>query len=110
MSTVPYYQPVPAPPPDWQQAWALRLGTMVNVLLQKANCAADLTLAPNAASTTMTDPRLSAVSVLTFMPTTANAATAKGTIYVTGQNKGAAVINHANNAQVDKTFRVGILG
>jgi hypothetical protein len=58
----------------------------------------------------MTDARLSPFSVLTFMPITASAATAHGTIYVTNLNNSTCTINHANTADTDKTFRVGIHG
>lgn len=106
----PTFPNVPAGPLTWSQMWGLRVSEIVNMLVAKLNCAADLTLTANAATTTMSDARLSPFSVLTFMPTTANAAAAKAGLYVTGQTKGAATINHANNAQTDKTFRVAIHG
>lgn len=106
----PSFPNVPGAPLSWSQMWGLRVQEIVNMLAAKLNCAADLTLASGAATTTMSDARLSAFSVLTFMPTTANAATAHGTIYVTGQKKGEATINHANTAQADKIFRVAIHG
>ncbi len=90
--------------------WFNRLVTTVNALVSKANCAASLTLTASVTSTDMVDNRLSAVSVLTFMPTTANAAIAHGTIYVTDQKQGYAKINHANTADIDKTMRVAIHG
>ena len=105
-----FFPGVPDSPKDWTQFWGLRVQSIVNMLVGKANCAADLTLTANATTTTMTDARLSAVSVLAFMPTTANAASATSSIYVTAQKKGQATINHVNNASVDKTYRVAILG
>lgn len=105
-----YFQGVLAPAEGWSRIWGLRITDVVNMLVGKANCVADLTLTAGAASTTMIDARLSAFSALTFMPTTANAATAKPTIYVTDQKKGQATINHANTADVDKSFRVAIHG
>lgn len=110
MSTKPYYQPVPEAPQQWSPAWAQVVQTMVNVLLRKLNCTADLTLRAGQATTIMQDPRLSAFSVLTFMPTTASAATAKASVYVTAQNNGVATINHANTADTDKTFKVALHG
>ena len=73
---------------------------------------ADFTLTANAASTTLTDPRLTAFSFVGFMPMTANAAAALATTYVTSanMNNGSWTISHANNAQTDKTFRLLILG
>lgn len=108
--TVPFYDPVPEAPQAWSRMWATRVQAMVNVLLRKLNCAADLTLAANAATTTFTDARLSAFSVLTFMPVTANAAAALSGLYVTAMNTGSCVVNHANNAQTDKTYRVAFHG
>lgn len=97
-------------PKDYAQPWAQRTVDAINRLAEKANCAADLTLTAGATSTTMTDPRLSPFSVLTFMPTTASAATAHASIYVTGMNNGTCTVNHANTADADKTFRVAIHG
>jgi hypothetical protein len=110
MTHTPSFDPVPPAPLEWHPMWAAKVQTMMNVLLSKANCAAHLTLEANATSTVMSDPRLSAFSVLTFMPTTATAAIAHGTIYVTGQNNGTATINHATTADLDKTFMVAIHG
>lgn len=107
---IPTYSPVPNAQSQYDVAWASRIVAAVNLLIGKLNGTADLTLDANAASTLFSHPRLSAFSTLTFMPTTANAATAKGTIYVTGQNNGVATINHANTADTDKTFKVMIHG
>lgn len=76
------------------------------------NVTKDLTLTANAASTTLTDARISAQSFIGLQPITANAATALATTYVAAatQIKGSAVITHANNSQTDRTFRVLIIG
>jgi hypothetical protein len=75
---------------------------------------ADFTLTANAASSTLTDARLTAFSHVAFDPMTANAAAelAAGTLYVTSANRnnGSFVLTHANNAQTDRTFRVLIIG
>lgn len=75
---------------------------------------ADFTLTANAASTTLTDPRLTVFSHLSFDPMTANAAAeiGAGTMYVTSANRmpGAFVVNHANGVSTDRTFRVLIRG
>lgn len=111
MST-PYFPTVDRPPPAWSVIWAQRLVDALNTLIGKANSAADLTLTANATTTTMTDARLSPFSVLTFMPTTATAATALGGLYVAAatMNNGSCVVTHANTADTDKTFRVAIHG
>ena len=69
-----------------------------------------LTLTANAASTTLTDDRITASSVISLMPTTANAAAALATSYVGTRAIGSATITHANNAQADKTFAYIVTG
>ena len=76
MSGRPQFPPVPNPPPNYTPDWANRVVTSLNVAMQKVNNGADLTLTHSATSTVMKDARLSAFSVLTFMPKTANAAIA----------------------------------
>lgn len=65
-----------------------------------------VTLTANAATTTVTNSKVSAASYIELMPATANAATEKaaGTMYVSTRNNGSFVITHANNAQTDRTF------
>lgn len=109
-TTTPFYQPIPDAPPAYAQPWAIRLVAMLNTLIGKANNTASLTLTAGTTSTTMTDARLSAVSVMTFMPTTANAAAATAALYVTDQKKGQATVRHASSANTDQTFRVAIHG
>lgn len=75
---------------------------------------ADFTLTANAASTVLTDPRLTVFSHVSFDPMTANAAAeiGAGTIYITSANRnpGAFTVTHNNSAQADRTFRVLIRG
>lgn len=69
-----------------------------------------VTLTANAASTTLTDARLTESSVIGLMPTTANAAAALATTYIGTRAIGSATITHANNAQADKTFAYSVTG
>lgn len=69
-----------------------------------------LTLAANAASTTLTDVRLTASSVISLMPTTANAAAALATTYVGTRAIGSATITHANAATTDRIFAISVTG
>jgi hypothetical protein len=80
--------------------------TINQINLGNLNNAATVTLTANAATTTVTNSRVSGNSFISFMPTTANAATelAAGTMRVSSRNKGEFVITHANNAQTDRTF------
>lgn len=80
----------------------------------KLDCITEITLTANAATTTLTDIRLSNQSVVLFDPKTANAAAelAAGTLYTLTANRGTGswVISHANNAQTDRTFQVLVIG
>lgn len=92
-----------------------KLAIGVNQALSgKINVCSNVTLTPNAASTTITDQRIAVTSFIHFMPQTANASAelGNGTIYVpqVTQLKGSAVVQHANNAQTDRTYTIVILG
>ena len=68
-----------------------------------------VTLTASAASTTLTDYRITADSVISLTPTTANAATAIATNHITTVI-GSATITHANTATTDRTFKYSITG
>ena len=94
-----------------------KLARAVNGVLQgKMNAVSTVTLTANSATTTLTDDRITPKSYIGFMPTTANAAAALANLYVTnristnGTTIGNATLNHANNAQVDRTFTIVIIG
>lgn len=108
--TTPAIPGLSAPPLAYLPSWMGNLTFIVNALVGKANNVSTVTLAANAATTTLTDPRLGAFSVITFMAQTANAAAVAASIYVTGQAKGAATIHHTNDANTDKTFGIAIHG
>lgn len=93
--------------------WCRELAQVVNSLRDgKVNSTGTVTLTANAASTTLSDVRIGRTTKIMLTPTTANAATALSTTYVTypNANTEAAVINHANNAQTDRTFTYVLLG
>ncbi len=73
------------------------------------NNSGTVTFTVAAASTTVIDTRVSVSSYIGLMPTTANAAGALATTYIT-TDKGSFVITHTNNAQTDRTFKYGIGG
>lgn len=94
-----------------------RLARAINSLLQgKLNSVTTVTLTAGAATTTLTDARITTNSFIGFMPTTANAAAALANLYVSnrmtsnGNVAGNATLTHANNAQTDRTFIVLIIG
>ena len=78
-----------------------------DALSGKINNVGTVTLTANAATTTVSNRRVTAGCHVGFMPTTANAATefGAGTMYVSTRTQGASfVITHTNNAQTDRTF------
>jgi hypothetical protein len=99
--------PVPAPT-DRNSA------ILANTVAGCINSTTSITLTANAASTTLTDPNLTPEKFVNWDPLTANAAAelAAGTMYVLTANRGAGswTVTHANNAQVDRTFKVLIIG
>ena len=105
-----------APPNDsHQQMIYLRTVRDVvnNMLIGKQNITLDVTLTAGAATTVINDPRIGGTSRLSLdCPLTANAAAeiGNGTIYVSSIGNKTATLTHANNAQVDRTFRIGIMG
>lgn len=88
-----------------------RLAQAINGLrLGKLNAVGTFTLTANSATTTVTDNLFESNMVPLWSPTTANAATAMGNVYVSSRAQGSFVLTHANNAQTDRTFlyfRVG---
>lgn len=93
--------------------WLRQVVEVVNNLLRgKLNAGLQLTLATNAASTTIVDQRISAFSAVLFCPLTADAAAemAAGTLFVSSLADGQAVIAHQNNALTDRTYNLCIIG
>ena len=79
----------------------------------KINSFGTVTLTANAASTTVTDPRVGVNSAVFLMPQTANAAGALATSYIAPANhvnKTSFTITHANNAQTDRVLGYLLIG
>jgi hypothetical protein len=94
-----------------QTATPREIAERVNRLLQgKLNAVTTLTLTANATSTTLTDPRIGGATFIDFMPLTANAAAARASIWISARGIGTATITHANDANVDKTYDVLLIG
>lgn len=77
----------------------------------KLNCSLQVTLTPSAASTTVTDSRISINTAPLLVPLTADAAAeaASGHLYVV-PSAGQVVINHTNSAVADRTFAMCLVG
>jgi len=111
--------PVVAPPPT--DATADTPAAIREALRRWYNSCFDLwardktflgTLAAGATSTTFTDKRISPSSALLPQACTANAAAAINTLWIdeTTRTQGVVTIQHANNAQADRTYRWKICG
>ena len=85
---------------------------VVNNLIEgKSNNTGTVTLASaSATTTTLTDERIGYDSIILFMPTTANAASAYGGLYVSAKTSGSATLTHAANILTDKTYGYIVVG
>lgn len=95
---------VPTKAFDIQQKLYLLSETLNSVIRGRANVASSLTLAAGVTSTVVTDPAFESSMVPVLTPTTANAAAALPTTYVSARDKGAFTLTHANTATLDRTF------
>lgn len=104
-----------AVPTDWSE-WrgaVRRIAQAVNLLAEgRSNGFGSVTLAANQDSTTVTDARVGTDSVISLMPTSvlAGQEIGAGTLYVDPVTAGSFTINHANNAQTDRTFTYSVQG
>lgn len=108
------YIPAPEVLPD-EKEHRRKLAKAINAAVNgRINAVTTITLTANAATTTLTDSRISVSSFIGLTPRTANAAAelGNGTLYIAdaGRLNGSAVITHANNAQTDRNYTVLIIG
>lgn len=101
------------PPPSDPQA-RRQYEVLQNMRKGKTENVGEFTCTPSAATTVLSDVRISPQSVIVWHPTTLNAAAelAAGTMYILDSNisNGTATVTHANNAQTDRTFRYAVIG
>ena len=91
---------------------ARAVSEVVNGIMNgKTNNTGEITLNQGATSTTLTNERISANSVILFMPLNNHAADelAHGHMYVSARNKGSATITHGNHMH-DMIFAYVIVG
>ena len=82
-----------------------------NIMNGKTNNTGTVTLAvASATTTTINDERIGYNSIITFMPTTANAASELTNLYVSAKTKGSATLTHSANTSADKTYGYIIVG
>jgi hypothetical protein len=76
----------------------------------KLDVVGSLTLEDGATSTVVSDNKFESNMVPVLIPTTANAAGALATTYLSARASGSFTLTHANTADVDKTFLYVRLG
>lgn len=90
----------------WQFVeWQRVTGEVVTLLLDgKDNATGTVTLTVSSATTTLSDPRIGAQTKVILVPTTANALADVPYQTFPNTTEGQATLNHANNANADRTF------
>ncbi len=104
------YLKVPLSMPDHGQHLRLVSGALNNTIDGKVNSTGSITLTASATTSTLTDARIGANSIIFFMPTTANALTANANLYVSARADGSATLTHASSGNTDQTFGYAVFG
>jgi hypothetical protein len=95
---------LPLQNPDSQQQVLLISTTINEVLKGRANNTGTLTLEDGVTTTVVEDNLFQSDMVPLLMPTTANAAGALATTYVSARANGSFTLTHANAGTTDRTF------
>ncbi len=90
--------------PDQKQQLLLVCIAVNEILKGRMNNTGTVTLTAGATSTDVDDNQFQSDQVPLLVPTTANAAAAITTTYLSARDKGTFTLTHANNAQTDRTF------
>lgn len=91
--------------------WCKKIAEVANSVRDgKINATGTVTLTVSAATTTLSDKRITPNSKILFMPTTSNAASGITALYVSARTAESATLTHANNAQTDRTYGYAVLG
>ena len=87
------------------------VASAVNLLIDgKNNAKGSVTLNASSTTTTVTDYRVGEESVITFMPTTFNAADHINSMYVSSRGKYTFTITHDSKIHTDMTFDYVVTG
>ena len=81
-----------------------------NLVDGKSNNTGSITLTANATTSTLTDQRVGANSVIVLMPKSATAASAMTSLFVSARGTGTATLTHDSNAATDRQFEYVIIG
>lgn len=103
----------PLPPRNYSSdvSYVRRLAQVVEGIMNgKTNNGGTFTLTASATSTTVSNERVGAYSKILFSPTTANAATALMTAYVSAVANGEFTVTHTSAVSVDRTYNYVLIG
>lgn len=95
---------LPIKHPDQQTLVYLIAETINKILGGRANNVGTVTLAAGGTSTVVMDNLFESAMAAMLVPTTANAAVALATTYVSARDNGTFTLTHANTATIDRTF------
>tara|TARA_R100001015_G_C4507069_1_gene79868 strand:+ start:49 stop:378 length:330 start_codon:yes stop_codon:yes gene_type:complete len=101
---------VPISIPDHDLHLRLVSTSLNSTIDGKLNSTGSITLRASQTTTTLTDERIGGNSIILFMPTTANANTAKANLYVSSRGEKTATLTHASSANADQTFGYIVIG
>lgn len=91
--------------------WLYEIAIAINELIDgRSNAIGEVTLTANQTTTQVNDLRVGVDSRVLLMPTTANASASMATTYIGTVTKQSFTITHANNVQIDRTFKYSISG
>jgi len=93
-----------------EQSWTRATTAIRSIAEGRSLAVGTVTLTANAATTVVSFTNCSVNSKIFLSPTTANAAGAVATTYVSAVGNGTFTLTHANNAQTDRTFGFVALG
>lgn len=102
-------------PVNWrslEEAVRLLANAVNGIADGRSNAVGTMTLTASTTTTQISDRRVGTDSVISFMPTTANAAAeiGAGGMYVSEVTQGSFTVTHANNGQTDRDFSYAITG
>lgn len=95
---------VPNYGPNEVQHRQVMADTMNQMMRGRANNTGTVTLAAGATSTDVIDNQFDSSMVPVLIPTTATAAAALATTYLSARDNGTFTLTHANTADIDRTF------
>lgn len=103
------FNQTPSLPQD--MAYGRRTIDAINAAIRgKTNNRGEFTLDDGVGTTTLSDEKIGADSVIVLMPMSANAAAALPFLYFDTPTRGSVDVNHDVSVMTDRTFRYAVIG